>query len=367
MAPSAETFCTIMSMLTPASASARKMRAAMPGRSGTASTVAFASEVSCVTPEMIAFSSTRFSSSPIHVPSLSPNAERTWSGTPYLRAISTDLRHHHPGAGRGHLEHLLVGDPRQLQRVGDDAGVGGEHAFDVGVDLARSSERRRKCDRSRVGAAAAERRHLEIRRDALESGDEHDLVLVELGMETPRPHLDDLRLAVEGVGDDAGLRARERDGLVCQDRGSPSRTARSRCAPRRTRACRTRGGGAAATSRCASRISSSVVSPIADRTPTTRWPASRAATSRRATSLIFCVSPTDVPPNFITSVFPGDGGGVAFDSRNGLVADGRHAISRRPVSARPSVTSSAYSRSPPTGSPLASRVTRTRPRRRSAR
>ena len=34
---------------------------------------------------------------------------------------------------------------------------------------------------------------------------------------------------------------------------------------------------------------------------------------------------------------------------------------------RPSVTSSAYSRSPPTGSPLASRVTRARPRRRSAR
>src|SRR5919106_1100277 len=42
-------------------------------------------------------------------------------------------------------------------------------------------------------------------------------------------------------------------------------------------------------------------------------------------------------------------------------------ISRRPERARPSVTSSAYSRSPPTGRPLASRVTRTRPRRRSAR
>src|SRR5439155_6930127 len=34
-------------------------------------------------------------------------------------------------------------------------------------------------------------------------------------------------------------------------------------------------------------------------------------------------------------------------------------ISRRPSSAWPSVTSSAYSRSPPTGRPLASRVTRT--------
>ena len=52
---------------------------------------------------------------------------------------------------------------------------------------------------------------------------------------------------------------------------------------------------------CASRIRSSVVSPIAERTPTTRLPASRAATSRRATPLIRSVSPTDVPPNFITT------------------------------------------------------------------
>src|SRR6266404_5950325 len=50
----------------------------------------------------------------------------------------------------------------------------------------------------------------------------------------------------------------------------------------------------------ASRMRSSVESPIAERTPTTRKPDSRAATRRRATSLIFSVSPTDVPPNFMT-------------------------------------------------------------------
>ena len=42
--PCADTFCTIMSMFTPASASARKTRAAMPGVSGTETIVAFASE-----------------------------------------------------------------------------------------------------------------------------------------------------------------------------------------------------------------------------------------------------------------------------------------------------------------------------------
>ena len=52
---------------------------------------------------------------------------------------------------------------------------------------------------------------------------------------------------------------------------------------------------------CARRISSSVVSPIAERTPTTRRPCSRACTSRRATSLIFSVSATEDPPNFITA------------------------------------------------------------------
>src|SRR6266516_2894703 len=52
----------------------------------------------------------------------------------------------------------------------------------------------------------------------------------------------------------------------------------------------------------ARRTRSSVVSPIAESTATTRLPASRAATIRRATSLIFCGSATDVPPNFITSV-----------------------------------------------------------------
>ena len=52
----AEMFCTIMSMLMPASAMARKIRAASPTLSGTPTTVIFASPRSCATPEMIACS-----------------------------------------------------------------------------------------------------------------------------------------------------------------------------------------------------------------------------------------------------------------------------------------------------------------------
>ena len=82
VAPSSETFCTIMSMFTPASASARNTRAATPGWSGAPRMTTFASDVSWVTPEMIAFSSIASSSSPIQVPSPSTKVERTRSLTP---------------------------------------------------------------------------------------------------------------------------------------------------------------------------------------------------------------------------------------------------------------------------------------------
>ncbi len=81
-APSCETFCTIMSTLTPARARSRNTFAATPGRSGMPMIDTFASEVSWVTPEMIAFSSMTSSSSPIQVPSPSTNVERTRSFTP---------------------------------------------------------------------------------------------------------------------------------------------------------------------------------------------------------------------------------------------------------------------------------------------
>ena len=56
--------------------------------------------------------------------------------------------------------------------------------------------------------------------------------------------------------------------------------------------------------RCARSTSSSVVSPIADSTATTRPPFSFSATIRRATAFSRSGFPTDVPPNFITTVPP---------------------------------------------------------------
>jgi len=61
-----------------------------------------------------------------------------------------------------------------------------------------------------------------------------------------------------------------------------------------------RGFGLGETSK-ASRISSSVVLPIAESTATTFAPDSRASTRRSATRFSLSVSPTDVPPNFMTT------------------------------------------------------------------
>ena len=90
----AETFCTIMSMLIPASAITRKILAASPTTSGTPATVIFASLRSCATPEMIACSTSgsSFGSRAVlvtQVPSRLLNEDRTWIGMPYRRAYST--------------------------------------------------------------------------------------------------------------------------------------------------------------------------------------------------------------------------------------------------------------------------------------
>jgi hypothetical protein len=94
--------------------------------------------------------------------------------------------------------------------------LGREHAVDVGVDLAVAVQRRRQRHRRRVRAAAAESGHVVGRRHALEACHEHDLAPLERLGDAPRPDLDDLGLRVHRVGDDPGLGARQRDGVVAQ-------------------------------------------------------------------------------------------------------------------------------------------------------
>ena len=126
-------------------------------------------------------------------------------------------RHENLRPAGGQLQHLLVADGMELARPGHDARVGREDAVDVRVDLADfGAQGDGQRHRRRVRAAAAERRDVEVGGHALKAGHEHDVADVERLVDAPRPHVDDLRLAVRRVGDDARLRACERDGLVAE-------------------------------------------------------------------------------------------------------------------------------------------------------
>ena len=90
-----ETFCTIMSMLTWASATVVKIWAARPGSSGTPTTVILASLASWATPAMIGSSMVSVpsvSGGRTHVPSFEEKEERTWMGISKRRAYSTHRR-----------------------------------------------------------------------------------------------------------------------------------------------------------------------------------------------------------------------------------------------------------------------------------
>ena len=100
----------------------------------------------------------------------------------------------HLRAGGGHLQHLVVGDVVDLAGLGDQAGVGGVDAVDVGVDLADvGAQGVGQGDRRGVGAAAAERGHVFLGGHALEAGDEDDLAAVHGFLHARRVDVEDAR------------------------------------------------------------------------------------------------------------------------------------------------------------------------------
>ena len=215
----AETFCTTMSMLTSAAASASKIRAASPTLSGTPTTVILASLRSWATPAMMACS--------ISSPSVvgdDPGAFLLAEGGAHVdghvvaAGVLDAAQVQDLGARGGHLQHLLGGEPVELAGGGHDPRVGGEDAVDVGVDLAHlGTERGRQRHRGGVGRAAAERGDvLGVLGDALEAGHDGDVAGPDGVLDPARRDVDDLGLAVRGVGDHAGLGAGERLRLVAE-------------------------------------------------------------------------------------------------------------------------------------------------------
>ena len=224
--------------------------------------------------------------------------------TPWLRAYST-LRSCSTPAPEAAISSISSNETTgELAGVGDDPRVGAEHAGDVGVDLADlGADGGGERDRGRVRAAAAERRDVLGGRDALEAGDEHDAVLVERVADAVGAHVEDARLGVGRVGDDA--RPASRSGEIARWPRSLiaiAHSAQETRSPVESSMSISRGSGCGEISN-ASAISRSVSLPRALRAPRRRGgPASRLATIRAAARLRRSASATDVPPNFMTTV-----------------------------------------------------------------
>src|SRR5258705_4759421 len=134
----------------------------------------------------------------------------------FLRELHC-LRVEHLRAGFRHLLRFLVRQRADATRRGNHARVGGVDAVHVGADLAvLRVERRGHRDRGRVAPAAAERGHFLPVRHALVAGDDDNLSARELVLHAERAHLDDPRVDVAIVGDDAGLAAGEADRVAAE-------------------------------------------------------------------------------------------------------------------------------------------------------
>ena len=127
------------------------------------------------------------------------------------------LRVQHLRAGFGQLLRFFVRQRADSLCVGDDARIRRVHAVDIRTDLAVfGAERGGHRDGGGVAAAAAERRDFAAVRHALVAGDDDDFAARELVLDAVGPDLDDARVHVAIVGDDAGLAAGEADGVAAQ-------------------------------------------------------------------------------------------------------------------------------------------------------
>ena len=136
--------------------------------------------------------------------------------TPLLRELD-GLRIQDLRAGLGHLLRFFVRQRADAPRLRHNARIGGVDAIHVRADLAvLRVQRGRHRDRRRIAAAAPQRRHLAAVRHTLVSRDDDDLSASELVLHAERPHLDDARIDVPVVGDDARLAAGEADRIAAQ-------------------------------------------------------------------------------------------------------------------------------------------------------
>ena len=113
------------------------------------------------------------------VPSASENVERTCTGTEKFLANSTERISKTLAPDARQLDHLVVGNPRQLSRLRTNSRISRKYTFDIGVNFAcLGIEKSRQRHRAGIRAAASESGNIVIFVDALKSGDDDDIALV---------------------------------------------------------------------------------------------------------------------------------------------------------------------------------------------
>ena len=126
------------------------------------------------------------------------------------RAVVEDL-----GAQAGQLQHLVKGDLLQLFCPCNTAGIGSIYTIHIGVDLAQVRvERGGQRHRRGVRTAPAQSGNVVILVNALETGDQHNLSLIQFFLDALGAHSLDSGVTVRRICEHPCLPARERDGLI---------------------------------------------------------------------------------------------------------------------------------------------------------
>ena len=215
--PSSEVFWTISPMLIPASASGRKVRPATPGRSGTRADrhLRLAGVVGDARDDGL-FEHVLLLDDPRALGVVERRADVDLHAV--VASVLDRAQRQDAGAAAARSSISSYETCLSLRASGDDPRIGAVDAVDVGVDLADVGvERGRERDGGRVGAAAAERRDVASSVETpWKPATIAILPAVERLVDAAAAHLDDPGPAVARVGDDPGLRARERDRLVAE-------------------------------------------------------------------------------------------------------------------------------------------------------
>ena len=108
------------------------------------------------------------------------------------------VRHQYPGTRGGKLQHLVIPDLGEFDRVGHDPRIRGEHTLHIGVYLTEVGiEGNGKGYCGGIRAAAAEGGDLPaLRIDPLEAGDDHDPPLLQRCLHPLTRDPSDARLAM---------------------------------------------------------------------------------------------------------------------------------------------------------------------------